>query len=164
MRAWNHRQGWGQIRFIKYKYKYKYNFFRDSNTNTNTITKIWSNANTNTVHQIQIQIHIEAETKLTPFCRRHIKIHSIVRKLFYLLNQNFTETCFQRPNQLLACIGSDNSLATSHYWHQWWPSLLMHKWITPPKWVNVNCWLVFECDINPSLELTQSSLLKQQLF
>ena len=84
----SHDQGWGQIRFIKYKYKYKYIFFWLSNTNTNTNTpaKIWSNTNTNTntVHQIQIQIRTEADTKLPPFYRWHIQIHSIVRKLFYL--------------------------------------------------------------------------------
>ena len=86
------RQGWGQIRFIKYKYKYKYSFFRvsNTNTNTNTPTKIWSNTNTNTntctAHQIQIQIqiHTEAETKLTPFYRWHTQIHSVVRTFFYL--------------------------------------------------------------------------------
>ena len=81
-------QGWGQIRFIKYKYKYKYIFsgVSNTNTNTNTLAKIWSNTNTNTAHQIQIQIqiHNEAETKLPPFYRKHIQIHCIVRRLFYL--------------------------------------------------------------------------------
>ena len=79
------KQGWGQIRFIKYKYKYI--FCGVSNTNTNTPAKIWSNTNTNTntAHQIQIQIHNEAETKLPPFYRWHIKIYCIVRRLFYVL-------------------------------------------------------------------------------
>ena len=31
--------------------------------------------------QIQIQIHTKADTKLLPFYRWHIQIHSIVRKL-----------------------------------------------------------------------------------
>ena len=38
------------------------------------------------------------------------------------------------------------------------------KYITQPKWVNVNCWFLFECGINLSLELTQWSLLKQKTF
>ena len=60
----------------------------NTNTNTNTPAKIWSNTNTNTNTayqiQIQIQIHNEAETKLSPFYRWHIKIYCIVRRSFYL--------------------------------------------------------------------------------
>ena len=122
-----HLQGWGQIRFIKYKYKYKYIFFRVSNTNTNTNTsaKIWSNTNTNTntAHQIQIQIqiHTEAETKFSPFYRWHIRIHSIVRKLFNLLK--FHWKLFPKVQFTMSCIGSDSGLVLSRQQAIIWPMM-----------------------------------------
>ena len=51
------KQGWGQIRFIKYKYKYKNLDF--SNTNTNILFNIDSNTNTNADTSIQIQMQIQ---------------------------------------------------------------------------------------------------------
>ena len=99
-------------------------FFRVSNTNTPA--KIWSNTNTNTAHQIQI--HTEAETKLSPFYRWHIQIHSIVRKLFHLFK--FHWKLFpkvQSTISLAACIGSDNGLALSRQQAIIWP---MMTWIT----------------------------------
>ena len=56
------KQGWGQIRFIKYKYKYKYKNldFSNTNTNTNILLKFDSNTNTNTNTLIQIQIQIRS--------------------------------------------------------------------------------------------------------
>ena len=151
-------QGWGQTYFIKYKYKYKYVFFGVSNTNTNTNTpaKIWSNANTNTntVHQIQIQIQIrtEADTKLPPFYRWHIQIHSIVRKLFYLFKFQwfFSKSPIYNEHALIQ-IMAWNWVCNKPLSDQFWPGLLVHKCITPPKWVNVKCRSIFECGMTPVL-------------
>ena len=151
-------QGWGQIHFNKYKYI----FFRVSNTNTNTLAKIWSNTSTNTAHQIQI--HTEVDTKMLPFYRWHIQIHSIVRKLFYLF-----KISLKIVSKVPIC--NEPALVQIMAWHwvgnkplsdQWWPGWLMHECITQPKWINVKCWFFFECGITPVLSLNQWSLVKQK--
>ena len=120
----------------------------NTNTNTNTPVKIWSNTNTNTAHQIQIQIqiHTEAETKLPPFYRWHIQIHCTVRRLFQIsLKIVFKGPIYHKPP--LAPIMAWRWVGNKPLSDQWWPSLLMHKCITRPKWVNVKC-SVADCYLN----------------
>ena len=65
--------------------------------------------NDDPVHQRQ---HIEAETKWTPFRRRHFEVHFIEWKC---LNSdwNFIEICSEGFNQQYPSIGSDDGLAPS---------------------------------------------------
>ena len=94
-------------------------FFWVSNTNTNTPAEIWSNTNTNKAHQIQIKIHTEDKTKLS-FYRWHIKIHCILRKLFYLFK--FLWELFPKVQSIISLhIVSDNGLELSRQQAIIWP-------------------------------------------
>ena len=122
----------------------------NTNTNTNTPVKIWSNTNTNTntAHQIQIQIqiHTEAETKLPPFYRWHIQIHCTVRRLFQISLKIVSKgPIYHKPP--LAPIMAWHWVGNKPLSDLWWPSVLMHKCITQPKWVNVKC-SVADCYLN----------------
>ena len=120
----------------------------NTNTNTNTPVKIWSNTNTNTAHQIQIQIqiHTEAETKLPPFYRWHIQIHCTVRRLFQISLKIVSKgPIYHKPP--LAPIMAWRWVGNKPLSDLWWPSVLMHKCITQPKWVNVKC-SVADCYLN----------------
>ena len=119
----------------------------NTNTNTNTPVKIWSNTNTNTAHQIQIQIHTEAETKLPPFYRWHIQIPCTVRRLFQILLKIVSKGPIYHYKPPLAPIMAWRWVGNKPLSDLWWPSVLMHKCITRPKWVNVKC-SVADCYLN----------------
>ena len=139
----------GQIRFIKHKYIYIFFWVSNTNTKTNTPTKIWSNTNTNTAHQIKIQIHTEAKTKLPPFYGRHIWIHCIVRKLFYLFqfhwklfpNVLFYFTCpYAQWKRMIVPI--DQLLSTACYmWCIYW----VFEWMISPDFSIVSVLSYFMC-------------------
>ena len=142
-----------------------------SNTNTNTNTFF-------SEFQIQIQIHwqksdqIQIQIQIQPIKYKYKYKYTLrprkscrhftddIFKYILLwencfIYSNFTENCFQRSNLQWAWLPA---LVHIMAWcwvgnkplsDQWWTRLLMHKCITRSKWLNVKCWLLFECGITP---------------
>ena len=144
-------QGWGQIRFIKYKYiflrsfkykykykytgknliKYKYKYkYSSSNTNTNTNTQ-WGWDKNAAILQMTYSNSL--------YCK------NIVLFIQILLKFVSKGPIYNKPalEMILICCWVGNKPLSD----QWWPSLLMHKCITRPKWVNVKC-SVADCYLN----------------
>ena len=94
------RQGWGQIRFIKYKYKYKNLDF--SNTNTNIFFNFDSNTNTNTNTSIQIEIQqatgLDARASRVK-CRAWINSFLSIQFQFKLDSRFFNSIQFQLDSE-----------------------------------------------------------------
>ena len=138
----------------------------NTNTNTNTNTffpefqiQIQIQIHRQKSDQIQIQIQIQlikykykykytvtrAETKLPPFYRWQIKIYFIVLFIQISLKIVSKGPIYNKPTlvQIMAWRWVGNKPLSD----QWWPSFLMHKCITRPKWVNVKC-SVADCYLN----------------
>ena len=112
---------------IKYKYKYKYS---SSNTNTNTNTQ-WGWDKNAAILQMTYSNSL--------YCK------NIVLFIQILLKFVSKGPIYNKPalEMILICCWVGNKPLSD----QWWPSLLMHKCITRPKWVNVKC-SVADCYLN----------------
>ena len=140
------------FRSFKYKYKYKYTGknlikykykYSPSNTNTNTNTH-WD--------RYIIAAILQMTYSNSFYCKEIVLFIQISLKIVS-----------KGP------ICSEPALVQIMAWHwvgnkplsdQWWPGLLMHKCITQSKWVNIKCWLLFECGITPVMSSVKSGETK----
>ena len=160
-------QGWGQIRFIKYKYKYiffrsfkcKYKYkYISKNLIKYKYKYKYSSSNTNTNTQWG-RDKIAAILQMTYWNLLYCKIVLLIQISLKIVSKG---PIYNKPTlvQIMAWRWVGNKPLSD----QWWPGLLMHKCITQSKWVNVKCLLLIVIWMwyNPSLEVTQWSLLKQK--
>ena len=137
------RQGWGQIRFIKYKYKYIFFWsikYKYKHTCKNLIKYKYSSPNTNTQWGRDNIAAILQMTYSNPlYCKMIVLFIQISLKIVS------KGPIYNKP--ALVHIMAWHWVGNKPLSDQWWPGLLMHKCITRPKWVNVKC-SVADCYLN----------------
>ena len=109
------------------------------------------------------------------FCKRHLQICIFLNENFdfqmkfhWSLFLGVLLTICQQWFRWWLCVDQ----TTSHYLNHWWPSLVMHLFITLPQWINENTKSgtrgpnftddFFPCKTNPREILRLSSKLKKK--